>query len=106
MFQVNNSIGLLPGSFVEMYIKLNSGNPVLSVPNGAIIEEMGANFILVQITPELFEKRPVVIGSTDGFRTEIKDGISENERVVSKGSIFVKLAESAGALDPHAGHMH
>lgn len=106
VFQVNNSIGLLPGSFVEMYIKLNSGDPVLSVPNGAIIEEMGANFILVQITPELFEKRPVVIGSTDGFRTEIKDGISENERVVSKGSIFVKLAESAGALDPHAGHMH
>lgn len=106
VFQANNSIGLLPGSFVDMYIKLSSGNQKLAVPNCAIIEEMGAYFVMVQVTPELFEKRAVVTGATDGFRTEIIDGIAENERVVTKGTIFVKLAESAGALDPHAGHMH
>lgn len=106
VFQVNNSIGLLPGSFVDMYIKLSSGGQKLAVPNGAIVEEMGAYFVMVQVTPALFEKRAVVTGATDGFRTEIIDGITEFERVVSKGTIFVKLAESAGALDPHAGHMH
>lgn len=106
LFQVNNTIGLLPGSFVEMYIKLNTGTQVLSIPNAAIAEEMGANFVFVQITPELFEKRAVVLGATDGFRTAIIEGIAAKERVVSKGAVYVKLAESAGAMDPHAGHMH
>jgi len=25
---------------------------------------------------------------------------------ISKGAIFVKLAQASGALDPHAGHAH
>ncbi len=33
VFQVKNNIGLLPGSFVEMYIKLLSGENEISVPN-------------------------------------------------------------------------
>ena len=106
MFQVNNSAGLLPGSFVDMYIKLESDNQAITVPNTAIVEEMGAFFVMVQLTPELFEKRAIVKGATDGFNTLIIDGVSENERIVSKGAIFVKLAQAAGALDPHAGHAH
>ena len=106
VFQVSNSADLLPGSFVDMYIQLGNQQPQLSVPNSAIIEEMGARFILVQVHPELFEKRPIVTGATDGVRTVITQGVNNNERVVTQGAIFVKLAESAGALDPHAGHMH
>ncbi|MDR2917253.1 MAG: efflux RND transporter periplasmic adaptor subunit [Tannerella sp.] len=106
VFQVRNSIGLLPGSFVEMYIKLQTNNHALVVPNGAIVEEMGTYFVFVQLTPEYFEKRLVKKGTTDGFRTEILEGISENERVVSKGAILVKLAQASGALDAHSGHVH
>lgn len=106
VFQVKNNIGLLPGSFVEMYIKLLSGENEISVPNNAIVEEMGAFFVFVQITPELFEKRPVKKGATDGFRTQIIEGVSENERIVSKGAVLVKLAQAAGALDIHSGHVH
>lgn len=105
-FQVNNNIDLIPGSFVDMYIKLKSDNMAVTVPNGAIVEEMGAFFVMVQVTPELFEKRAIIKGETDGFSTHIIEGVSENERVVSKGAIFVKLAQDAGALDPYAGHVH
>ncbi len=106
MFQVNNNYDLIPGSFVDMYIKMNSDNKVLTVPNGAIVEEMGAFFVMVQLTPELFEKRAIVKGATDGFNTHIVEGVAENERIVSKGAIFVKLAQDAGELDPHAVHVH
>ncbi|MDR2910663.1 MAG: efflux RND transporter periplasmic adaptor subunit [Bacteroidales bacterium] len=106
VFQVRNNIGLLPGSFVEMYIKLQTNNNALVVPNGAIVEEMGTYFVFVQLTPEYFEKRPVKKGTTDGFRTEIIEGIYPNERVVSKGAILVKLAQASGALDAHSGHVH
>ena len=105
VFQVQNSIGLLPGSFVEMYIKLQTNNYALTIPNESIVEEMGSYFVYVQITPEFFEKRAVSIGKNDGFRTEIKEGISAGERVVSKGAILVKLSQATGSLDTH-GHAH
>ena len=105
VLQVQNSAGLLPGSFVEMYIHLRTSEQALTVSRESIIEEMGAYFVFVQITPEFFEKRPVVVGKTDGFRTEIMDGLSLPERVVSKGAILVKLAQVSGQLDTH-GHAH
>jgi len=105
-FQVNNRAGLLAGSFVEIFIKTQNNAQALTVPNEAIIEEMGNHFVFVQLTPEFFEKRSVKTGVTDGVRIEIKEGVSAGERVVSKGAIFVKLAQASGALDAHAGHVH
>jgi RND family efflux transporter MFP subunit len=112
IFQVNNIAGadnylpLLPGSFVEMYIKTQTNAQAVTIPNEAIIEEMGNYFVFVQLTPEYFEKRLVKKGVTDGVRTEITEGVSAGDRVVSKGAILVKLAQTSGALDPHAGHVH
>ncbi len=111
VFQVNNGRAysdtpLLPGSFVELFIKTQTNMQAITVPNGAIIEEMGNYFVFVQLTPELFEKQAVRKGVTDGVRTEITEGISAGDRVVSKGAILVKLAQASGALDAHAGHVH
>jgi RND family efflux transporter MFP subunit len=106
IFQVENQAGLLPGSFVDIYISSRPNRESLTVPNEAIVEEMGNYFVYVQLTPEFFEKRLVKKGVTDGKRTEILEGISDQERVVGKGAILVKLAQSAGAVDAHSGHVH
>lgn len=106
VFQIDNRAGFVSGSFIEMFIKTQAQTEVLTVTNEAIVEEMGNYFVYVQHTPELFEKRPVKTGDTDGIRTEIIEGVSQGERVVGKGAILVKLAQSAGAIDPHAGHVH
>jgi multidrug efflux pump subunit AcrA (membrane-fusion protein) len=106
VFQVNNTAELLSGNFVEMFIKTQTTTQAVTIPNEAIIEEMGNYFVFVQLTPELFEKRSVKTGVTDGVRIEIKEGVTADERVVSKGAILVKLAQSSGALDAHAGHVH
>jgi len=105
VFQVQNNGELLPGGFVEMFIMTQTSELALTVPNKALIEEMGAYFVFVQVTPEFFEKRPVTIGKTDGFRTEIKSGLAASERVVSRGAILVKLSQVTGSLDAH-GHAH
>ena len=105
-FRIKNRISLVPGSFIPMYIKTASTQEVIAIPNTGIVEEMGNRFVFVQINPELFEKRPVETGATDGISTEILKGLEPGERVVSKGALMVKLAQSAGALDPHAGHVH
>jgi len=106
VFQVNNKAGLLSGSFVELFIKTQTNAQAITVPNEALIEEMGNYFVFVQLTPEHFEKRAVKKGVTDGVRTEITGGIADGDIIVSKGAILVKLAQTSGALDAHAGHVH
>ncbi|MCL1937385.1 MAG: efflux RND transporter periplasmic adaptor subunit [Candidatus Azobacteroides sp.] len=106
LFQVNNKAGLLPGSFVELFIITRTNQQAIAVPNESIVEEMGNYFVYVQLTPELFEKRMIEKGATDGIRVEITKGIAEGERVVSKGAILVKLTQASGSLDAHAGHAH
>lgn len=105
VFQVDNTVDLLPGSFVEMFMTTGNGN-ALTVPDNAIVEEMGNYFVFVQLTPEFFEKREVKIGQSDGERTQVLSGVREGERVVGKGAVLVKLAQVSGQLDAHAGHVH
>lgn len=106
VFQIENRAGLLPGSFLDISIQTQSSREVLTVANEAVVEEMGIYFVFVQLTPEYFEKRPVKIGNSNGIRTEITEGISEGERLVSKGALLVKLSQAAGAIDAHSGHVH
>lgn len=100
------SADLIPGEFVELYLKTTSDQNKLVLPNSALLEEQGLFFVYVQLTPELFEKREVEVGDSDGLSTEIKSGISPDERIVTMGAMFIKLSQATGALDPHAGHVH
>ena len=105
-FSVPNKGGFIPGSFLQTRIITRSETPAITLPTTSLIEEQGNYFVYRQLTPEYFEKTPVTIGASDGLRTEIRSGLSAGERVVSKGAMFVKLAQASGSLDPHAGHNH
>lgn len=104
--QINNNGAFINGSFVEVYLICSTDVQSVVLPNSALLEEQGLYFVWVQQTPELFEKREVKIGATDGVYTQILDGISQSERIVTRGAMMIKLAQSTGALDPHAGHFH
>lgn len=104
--QIDNSGGFVPGSFVEVYLKTMTSAEALTVPVVALLEDQGTFFVWVQVTPELFEKREVKTGKTDGVRMQILGGLGSDERVVTRGAILIKLAQSTGALDAHSGHVH
>lgn len=104
--QIDNTGSFHAGSFVEVYLKTVTNTQAMTVPNTALMEEQGNFFVWVQVNPELFEKREVMPGKTDGLRTEILSGILLNERVVTKGAILIKLAQATGTLDAHSGHVH
>lgn len=105
-FRIRNTVNLLSGSFVRLFIRTASGNEVLSIPNTGIVEEMGNYFVFVRVHGDEYEKRPVTLGATDGLRTVLSSGVSSGEYVVSRGAAMLKLAQGASALDPHAGHVH
>ena len=104
--QIDNKGDFISGGFVELYLKTQTNTRALTIPNTALMEEQGIYFVFVQITPELFEKREVRPGATDGLKTEILKGLSINERLVTKGAILIKLAQATGTLDAHSGHVH
>jgi RND family efflux transporter MFP subunit len=104
--QIENKVELIPGEFVDLYLKTVGNSKAITVPNTALLEEQGMFFVFVQLTPELFEKRGIEVGATDGIRSEVINGLKENERVISRGALLVKLSQASGALDPHAGHVH
>ena len=60
----------------------------------------------MQQCSDSFEKREVKIGNSDGKYTQILSGVHKGEKIVSRGAVSLKLSQAAGALDPHAGHVH
>jgi len=104
--QINNVGSFVPGSFVELYLKTISNSQALTIPNSSILEEQGNFFVFVQVTPELFEKSEIKTRVTDGINTEVISGLTDDERIVTKGAILIKLAQATGTLDAHSGHVH
>ena len=104
--QIDNTGGFIPGSFVEVYLKTMTNSEALTVPVSSLLEEQGSFFVWVQVNPELFEKREVSTGKTDGVKVEIVKGLLSDERIVTRGAMLIKLAQATGTLDAHSGHVH
>ncbi|HPT32466.1 MAG TPA: efflux RND transporter periplasmic adaptor subunit, partial [Prolixibacteraceae bacterium] len=104
--QVSNSGEFIPGGLVELLIRCKTDREQLTIPVEALMEEQGLYYVFVQRSPELFERREIIPGASDGLRVVIISGLQEGERVITKGAVLVKLAKASGALDPHAGHVH
>ncbi len=101
-----NLPGVVPGNVVNMYLISPTTGESIVVPRTALVEEMGRFFVFVQHTPVMFEKRQVSTGVTDGKNVQLLSGVKSGERVVTNGAVSLKLSQGAGALDPHAGHVH
>jgi len=106
VLQIENKADLLQGSFVELFLRTRGERKVITVPDEALMEEMGTYFVYVQLTPEYFEKREVTIGMRNGCRTEICSGLNKDERVAARGAILIKLAQATGGLNAESGHVH
>lgn len=104
--EVNQTGELLPGGFVELFLLARVEQEIITVPKDAVLEEQGTYYVFVQQSPEKFVKREIRPGASDGVRMEILEGLQTTDRVVSRGAVWVKLAQSSSALDPHAGHVH
>lgn len=104
-FEIDNRGEILPGSYVEIYLKLNSFSDALVVPVSSLMEEQGMYFVYVQTGGESFVKREIKIGESDGLHVLVISGLSEGERVVTKGAYNIKLSAASGALPAH-GHEH
>lgn len=104
-FSAQNNGKLMPGMFLEAFLKTGKKEQALVVPLSSIIEEQGQYFVFVQTGGESFVKRQIELANNDGVLTEITSGLSVGERIVTKGAHQIKLAAMSGDLPLH-GHTH
>jgi len=104
-FLLKNDGSLLEGAFTEVYLIAGERENVLSVPASALGEEQGGKYVFVQISAESYSKRRVQTGPGDGRKIEILSGLTEGERVVTRGAMLIKAASmETGEISD--GHSH
>jgi hypothetical protein len=77
----------------------------VAIPENAVLMDNGRPICFVLIDGETFQKRELELGIRDNGFFEVKGGVVNDERVVTKGAYLIKLA----ALSPEsfsAGHAH
>ena len=60
----------------------------------------------VQVEDHEYRRQEVMLGATDGRRTEILSGLSTGDKVVTHGATQVRLAANATAVPEGHSHSH
>jgi RND family efflux transporter MFP subunit len=107
LLQVDNPDQALKiGMLADARLILGSAVSGTAVPTETIQNEDGIPVAYVQTGGELFERRVLTLGVTDGAWTIVSEGLSPGEHVVTRGAYQVRLASlSTSELATH-GHVH
>lgn len=105
-YSINNNGNLVPGMVADIYLEANEKHGVISVPLTAVSEQQGVNFVYIKLDEDCYKKQAVELGASNGKYVEIKRGLEPGQDVVTEGMIFVKLAESNGAVPEGHSHTH
>ena len=103
--EVDERVHMPEGSFTEVQIAYGEPDTAAVVPVEALLEDYGDYSVIVQLSGESFERRPVEIGKQNGKVVEITEGLAVGEMVVTKGAYQVKMASMSGKAPAH-GHAH
>jgi len=105
-YEAANPEGLFrAGMFADVFLETEHAVDAVAVPEDAIIMDNGRPVAFVLVHGEAFQKRVLELGIRDGQFVEVRAGIQEGERVVTKGAYLVKLA-SASPASFGEGHAH
>ena len=101
----NPENGLRVGQSVNLFVESARAEEALAIPIAAIVEEDGRPIAFVQVGGETFQKRDLTLGIRDGNWVQVLSGLTEGERIVTKGAYSVRLASVSSAIPAH-GHVH
>jgi len=93
-FDVPEGIALKAGMTANADIIIDERSDVLLVPDRAIKQDDQGEPVVQVVVGDQIEARAVVIGISDGFQTEIVDGLDEGEMVV----VEIRAKTQAGGI--------
>ncbi len=103
--KVNDVVDMPEGSLTQVQIAMGNATQNTMIPVNALLEDYGSYSVMVQLSGESFERRPIKIGKRNGENVEILQGLQVGEVVVTTGAYQVKMASMSGLVPAH-GHEH
>ena len=92
---------LHPGQFAEVYFQFRTEEPVLAVPETALMRGADGDWTLfMEDHPGEFQTVEVELGRALGTLREI-NGIPPGKKIVTEGAFFVASQIAKGGFDPH-----
>jgi membrane fusion protein, copper/silver efflux system len=85
----NPDEALRPEMYVDAEIETGTPDPVLAVPESAVLDSGTRQAVLVDKGKGRFEPREVKLGRRGGGYVEITDGLSEGEAVVTSANFLI-----------------
>lgn len=81
--------------FVDVVLHDKATHDALVIPTSAVLYDTeNLPFVYVQVEPGRFAQRPIQLGALQGELTEVSKGLTETDRVVTQGSVFLQFANS------------
>jgi membrane fusion protein, heavy metal efflux system len=91
----NSGEKLKKDMWVTALVQAGKIKNALTVPDAAVLRDSeNQPFVYVQVGENQFGRRSVMIGGTQGGRTEILGGLKAGERVAGDGSLFLQFKNS------------
>ena len=92
---------LHPGQFAEVFFRFRTEEPVLAVPESALMRNPDGDWaVFVEESPGQFRSQEVELKRALGSLREI-NGIVPGTRIVTDGAFFVASQIAKGGFDPH-----
>jgi cobalt-zinc-cadmium efflux system membrane fusion protein len=85
----NKSNRIKVGMFATALFSLNEGKSI-SVPQTALVNVQGKDYVFVKISPSVFERRDVLTGQQIESRIIVLSGLKSGDKVVVKGAMQLK----------------
>ena len=104
-FEVRNDGSLIEGAFTEFYLLTEASLNAVTVPLTAVMEEQGSTYVYIQKHGAGYLKRAVTLGEHDGVNVLVQAGLTDGERVVTRGAMLLKASSMSTAMPAHA-HEH
>ncbi|GHM99091.1 hemolysin D [Cytophagales bacterium WSM2-2] len=91
--ELNNADGLLkPEMFANVLLTPKTSEKAIVVPNISIILENNQSYVMLETGKNEFKKVQIKTGRVFHYYTEVLEGVSVGQRIVTEGSLFVLTA--------------
>jgi len=86
-FEIKADVTLLDDQFIRSGYSANANivldkvDSVLAIPEGLLMFENDTVYVEVETSPQIFEKRYITTGLSDGINIEVVEGLSEDDKI-------------------------
>lgn len=76
---------LIPGNYVDVYVRLNAAKEALLVPQQALMSDINGTYVMTVNKENKVEQKYITVGSVMGDKQVVEKGLKGDERVIVQG---------------------